>query len=85
MSCLTLLRLLDVCRWKFVFILLLAKVEKLHIKYLLTKKTSLLILLCSFSTLFVWVCVVLLFIVVFIFFTCSFPAYCLSFCFFLFL
>ncbi len=53
----------------------MSKVEKLHTKYLLTKKTSLLFLLCSFLVLFVWVCVVLFFVIVFLFSICSFPTY----------
>jgi hypothetical protein len=57
-----------------------SKVEKLHIEYLLAKWTCLLLLSCSFPTLFVWVCVVLLFIIVSLFSTC-----CLGFSFFLFL
>ncbi len=61
----------------------MSKVEKLHIEYLLEKKTSLLVLSCSFSMLFVWVCVVMLFIIVFLFFTYSFLACCLGFRFFL--
>ncbi len=37
---------------------------------------------CSFLALFVWVCVVLFFVVVFLFSTCSFLACCLGFHFF---
>jgi hypothetical protein len=51
------------------------KVEKLHIEYLLAKKTSLLLLLCSFPTLFVWVCIVSIHChCLFLFSTCSFFA-----------
>jgi hypothetical protein len=53
-----------------------SKVEKLHNEYLLVKKMGLMLLSCSFPVLFVLVCVVLFFVVVFLFFTC-----CLGFCF----
>ncbi len=77
---LTLLKLLDVCMWIFVYILfwqfthVVSKVEKLHTKYLFTKRTKLLFLSCSFPVLFVSVCIILFFVVVFLFSTCSIPA-----------
>jgi hypothetical protein len=61
-----------------------SKVEKLHTKYLLTKKTSSLLLSCSFHVLFVSVCVVLFFVIVFLFSTCSILACCLGFHFYFF-
>jgi hypothetical protein len=64
------------CLWQLTYVV--SKVEKLHTKYLLTKRTCLLLLSCSFLTLFVLVCVVLFFIVV-LFFTCSFLICCLGF------
>ncbi len=85
MSCLTLLRLLDVYMWIFVSCCLwwlthvVSKVEKLHTKYLLIKRMGLLLLSCSFLALFVSICVVMFFVVVFLFFTC-----CLGFQFFCF-
>jgi len=61
MSCLTLLKLLDVCRWIFFLYCfwqlthVVSKVEKLHTKYLLTKRMNLFLLLCSFLALFCFV------------------------------
>jgi hypothetical protein len=87
MSCFTLLRLLDVCKWILVYILFLvidivSKVKKLHTKYLLAKRMDLLLLLCSFLVFFIWVCIVLLFVIVFLLSTCSFLVCCLGFQFF---
>jgi hypothetical protein len=70
------------CLWRLTHVV--SKVEKLHTKYLLAKRTSLLLLLCSFPVLFVWVCIVLFFVDVFLFSTCSFPTCCLGFHFFCF-
>jgi hypothetical protein len=69
--------------WQLAYVV--SKVEKLHTEYLFTKRTSLLLLLCSFLALFVWVCVVIFFVIVFLFFICSFPGCCLGSNFFLFL
>jgi len=66
--------------WRLTHVV--SKVEKLHTKYLLAKWTGLLLLSCSFPTLFVWASVVLFFVIVFLFSTCSFPACCLGFQFF---
>jgi hypothetical protein len=65
------------CFWRLTYVV--SKVEKLHTEYLLAKKASLLFLSCSFLVLFVWVCVVLLFVIVFLFFTCSFLTRCSGF------
>jgi hypothetical protein len=62
------------CFWQLTHVVL--KVEKLHTKYLLTKRTSLLLLSCSFPVLFVSVCVVQFLVVVFLFTTCSIPTCC---------
>jgi hypothetical protein len=56
-----------------------SKVEKLHIEYLLEDKFITFIVF-SFPALFVWVCVVLFFAIVFLLFIYSFPP-----CFFIFL
>jgi hypothetical protein len=62
-----------------------SKVEKLHTKYLLTKRMGLFFLSHSFLELIVPICVVLFFIVVFLFSACSIPVYCLGFHFFKFM
>ncbi len=66
--------------WQFTHVV--SKVEKLHTKYLFTKNMGLLFLSCSFHVLFVLVCIVLFFVVVFLFSTCSIPTCCLDFLFF---
>ncbi len=78
MSCFTSLKLLNVYKWILVFIYFLAidtccvKGWKVAHRILLAKRMGLLLLLCSFPTLFVWVWVVLFFVVAFLLFTCSF-------------
>jgi len=89
MSCFTLLRLLNVCMWILVFMLffgdwhmLCQRLKSCTPNICLQRGMGLLFLSCSFPMLFVWVCVVLFFVIVFLFSTCSFLAYCLGFWFF---
>jgi hypothetical protein len=65
------------CFWQLTHVM--SKVEKLHTEYLLAKRMGLFLLSCSFFALFVSICVVLFFIVVFLFSICLTPICCLGF------
>jgi hypothetical protein len=63
--------------WRLTHVM--SKVEKLCTEYLLAIRIGLLLLSCSFPVLFVSVCIVMFFVIIFLFSTCSFPAYFLGF------
>jgi hypothetical protein len=85
MSCLTLLRFLDVCKWIFLFILFLVidtccvkGWEVAHWMFARKEDGFIIFIVFSFPALLVWVCVFLFFVTIFFFFYCSFLACCLG-------
>jgi hypothetical protein len=89
MSCFTLLKLLNVCKWILIFIFILV-IDTCYVKGWYVAHQIFAYKEDGFTTSIMFISHVvclslccLLFVIVFLFSTCSFLAYCLGFCFFL--